>query len=90
MVSHIDQFGGECDRAKRGLHDGIGIRNKRDNRSVMIRIYVSVQNTGVVDGINHLCETLDRFNLATLTEVWYTLNQSISNCRLPIADWSLS
>jgi hypothetical protein len=53
----------------------------------VIRVNVCVQDAGIVRCGNHFSETLDRFDLATFAEVWYTFDQSISDCRLPIADF---
>ena len=43
----------------------------------MIRIDVPIQNDHPGDGLDRVRDSVDRFRLATFTEVWYTLNQWI-------------
>jgi hypothetical protein len=52
----------------------------------MIRVDVCVENAGCVDRLDGLDQTRNRLRLAAFTEVWYTLDQSIADCRLPIVD----
>jgi hypothetical protein len=49
----------------------------------MIRIDMGIQHTGCGDCSYRRTQTRDRFFVATLTEVWYTLNE-IADWRLPI------
>ena len=52
----------------------------------MIRIDVRIQDAGGFDAGNRLAQARDRFSVAALAEVWYTLNEPIADCRLPIDD----
>ena len=49
-----------------------------------------VEHARSLDGFEIACASrCDRFSLAAFAEVWYTLDQRIADCRLPIADLNL-
>ena len=55
-------------------------------RTIVIRIDVSIQNARSFDAGDGLRQPRDRFFIAALAEVWYTLDE-IADLRLTIDDW---
>ena len=47
---------------------------------------MGIQDAGCFDAGDRLAQARDRFSVAALAEVWYTLNK-IADWRLPIDDW---
>jgi hypothetical protein len=86
MPTHVDQLG----RQRDGLNcrrDHLGrVRDKSDYGTIVIRINVSIQDAGSFNAGNRLAQPRDRFFVAALAEVWYTLNK-IADWRLAIGDW---
>ena len=76
MTSHVDQFRCQRDRVNRGRNYLIGMRHESDHRAVVIRVDMGIQHTSCRDISYRRTQTRDRFFVATLTEVWYTLNES--------------
>jgi len=77
VMPEIDQPRGGFDNAQGGLDNIFRRRDKRDHRAIVIRIGVTVKNCRALNRFNNLRQALDRFALAALAKVWYTLNQTI-------------
>jgi hypothetical protein len=87
VMAHVDQFSGQCDSPHRCLDNHLRRRHKGDDRTVMIWVHVCVQHAGGLHPRDRACQATDYFGLATLAKVGYTLDKSIANCQLPIADF---
>jgi hypothetical protein len=88
VLSQVDQLRRFGDRADRCFDDGLRIRNESDHRTIMVRVDMPIENNRASDRSYCLGDLFDRFGLAALTKVWYTLNEhcrfSIANCRLQL------
>jgi hypothetical protein len=84
--SQVDQCGSGCNCSQCAVNDRPRRGNKRDYGPIVIRIDMTIQNGHAVYRRNRLRDGFNDFGLAAFTEVWYTLDKTIADCGLLIAD----
>jgi hypothetical protein len=74
VSAQINQLRREPDDAHGCLNDLIGIGDKRNDRAIMIWVYVHIEHGCALDRFDDARQPLDDFGLAAFAKVWYTLN----------------
>jgi len=77
VTGQVDEIGRLGYGSHRGVNDHDRRSDKSDHRAIVIYIHVPAQHDSPPHGFDRLRDLRDRFDLAALAEVWYTLNQLI-------------
>jgi hypothetical protein len=82
MHTHIYQATRQPHGFDSRVYNLLARRYEGDYRTVVIGIEMGIEYTRGVDRMNCLNQLVDNFRLATLTEVWYTLDERHNRCQM--------